>query len=405
MKERFSLSVELSRSLVRAEAEVVERRGRGKELARRKLREVEDAARRRISEAVEHAREAGVKLKDLALGLGIPKRTLQSWKKRFEEEGSSKKNSRSLAGAKAKVLRAERRRDVIAAIRKAQGKTGARALCQRFGDLSTREAGDLLARFRRLRGVVDRTLKKELVWRGEGKVWAGDHATVPQGLTPAGVSRKIFAVRDLATGAQLAWRRVVDEEAETTIEVLEGLFEEHGAPLVLKLDNGPGFASEEMREFLESRGVTLLLSPPRRPSYNGAIERSVGVLKADTKRCANERGEDAEWLDEDLERARWKSNARPSKCDASICRADVWKSRTTITKAERANFLGEVSRQRVELIEAEGYARDEISRRTRNAIDRKAISRVLCAHGILHHRSRRINELIPRLLGAEMAQG
>ncbi len=53
--------------------------------------------------------------------------------------------------------------------------------------------------------------------------------------------RRLLGVRDLGSGMQLTWRPTLDETAETTAVVLDGLFREHGAPLVVKFDNGSAF--------------------------------------------------------------------------------------------------------------------------------------------------------------------
>ncbi len=56
-----------------------------------------------------------------------------------------------------------------------------------------------------------------------------------------GVLPAILNVRDLASRQQLLWLAVAREDAATVVEALADLFEEHGAPLVMKCDNGPAF--------------------------------------------------------------------------------------------------------------------------------------------------------------------
>jgi hypothetical protein len=53
-----------------------------------------------------------------------------------------------------------------------------------------------------------------------------------------GIYPYIFAVRDLASHRQLAWQPVASEKADEVLRVLADLIREHGAPLVLKSDNG-----------------------------------------------------------------------------------------------------------------------------------------------------------------------
>lgn len=64
-----------------------------------------------------------------------------------------------------------------------------------------------------------------------------------------------------------------------TIEVLRNLFAAYGLPEEVVSDNGPQFASAEFKQFLDKNGVKQTLVPPYHPSSNGAVERSVQILK------------------------------------------------------------------------------------------------------------------------------
>ena len=59
---------------------------------------------------------------------------------------------------------------------------------------------------------------------------------------------QILAVRDLASGLQLAWTAVPDATAAEALAVLEPLMHQYGPPLVLKSDNGSAFISERFME-------------------------------------------------------------------------------------------------------------------------------------------------------------
>ena len=67
--------------------------------------------------------------------------------------------------------------------------------------------------------------------------------------------------------------------AHTIAHQLESLFARHGAPLVLKRDNGSNLAGDEVDELLDAYGVIALNSPPHYPAYNGAIEYAQRELK------------------------------------------------------------------------------------------------------------------------------
>jgi hypothetical protein len=65
--------------------------------------------------------------------------------------------------------------------------------------------------------------------------------------------RYIFSVRDLASGFQLAWQPVASQTAEEVIPILRRLVQQHGAPLVLKSDNGSAFIAELLGEAMINR--------------------------------------------------------------------------------------------------------------------------------------------------------
>ena len=63
------------------------------------------------------------------------------------------------------------------------------------------------------------------------------------------------------------------------ISLLKSIFSRHGIPKVLRSDNGPQYASEEIQEFAKQYGFKLVTSSPRYPQSNGFIERMVKTVK------------------------------------------------------------------------------------------------------------------------------
>ena len=118
----------------------------------------------------------------------------------------------------------------------------------------------------------------------------------------------ILAVRDLGSGCQLGWLPVPDETTETTISVLQWLFEDSGRPLVLKSDNGSGFISAAMHAFLDRHQVQPLFSPPWTPEYNGACEAGNGALQTYTHHQAARQARTGHWTAGDLEAGRRMAN-------------------------------------------------------------------------------------------------
>ena len=63
------------------------------------------------------------------------------------------------------------------------------------------------------------------------------------------------------------------------ISALKGIFSRHGIPVEFMSDNGPQFASQEMKEFAERYCFTLITSSPHYPQSNGLAERTVKTVK------------------------------------------------------------------------------------------------------------------------------
>jgi transposase InsO family protein len=203
---------------------------------------------------------------------------------------------------------------------------------------------DLLTRYRRVWRRRYQNKGFRLTWHVSGAVWAMDFSEAPYLID--GVCQYLFAVRDLASHYQIAWIPVPDLRAETVLPLLEQLFEEHGAPLVLKSDNGSAFIAELLIDFLAAEQVSQLFSPPRRPQYNGALERSNGVLKTYTGLHAIREGHPFRWTSDDLEHARQLANtiSRPWG-GTGRTPAETWQARERITAEQRGEFAEFVQEQ------------------------------------------------------------
>jgi transposase InsO family protein len=104
-----------------------------------------------------------------------------------------------------------------------------------------------------------------------------------------GVFSAILNVVDLGSRQQLCWLPVLHEDLAVVQDVLRDLFEEHGAPLIIKSDNGPAFRAEAIKKVLSDWRVFPLFSPPYCASYNGVCERANQTMKlmtADVAECA-----------------------------------------------------------------------------------------------------------------------
>jgi hypothetical protein len=193
-------------------------------------------------------------------------------------------------------------------------------------------------------------------------------------------------VLDLASHQQLLWLPVLDLTAATTIEALGMLFVRHGAPLVLKADNGSAFIAEATRDFLSPVGVNLLFSPPHTPRYNGSIEAGIGSLKTRTERHATRAGRPGYWTCDDVAAAESEANAnaRPQG-ETGPTPNELWDRRRRITALERGLFQSAVQRQRDQL-----GPKEDLSSKEERRMQREAIRRALAEHGILLYSRGRI---------------
>jgi transposase InsO family protein len=280
-----------------------------------------------------------------------------------------------------------------------------------FGHLPRRQVADIVRRLkradrrRRRRGLV------RLCWRQPGTVWAMDHSYPPAPID--GLYTRIFALRDLGSGYQLAWDPVPDESADHVVGILVTLFVLYGPPLVLKADNGSPFVSQAVRNLLRRWGVALLLSPVRRPQYNGSIEAANGPMKRRTEHVAALAGEPGFWIATDLAVAREQANQslRPRGPHGPTPQ-DLWLRRSPITDRQRRQFVAAVAdfRRRLGLGDSQPPADAQLeptvisapsrhvgtglsvcvtrARSTQGALERRAIVSALSACKLLHIRRR-----------------
>jgi Integrase core domain len=110
-----------------------------------------------------------------------------------------------------------------------------------------------------------------------GTAWAIDY-TFP--LRPIdGTHPAILTIRDLASGCILLAEPCRAADAAHVVFHLHQLIQAHGAPLVLKADNGSHFTAAPVSALLQRHRIVPLFSPVYTPAFNGAIEADQGHLK------------------------------------------------------------------------------------------------------------------------------
>ena len=258
------------------------------------------------------------------------------------------------------------------------------------------EQEDLLRRYRRVWRERHRIPLRILSWPVPGRVWAIDFAQAP--LPIEGRFPYLLAVRDLASGMSLLWQPVEHATGANTAALLATLFTIHGAPLVLKSDNGSAFGEASVQALLRSWKVASLFSPPNWPRYNGAVEAGIGSLKGRTEARAARQGHGGIWTWDDVASALWEANtlARPLG-DRKPSPNEVWASRLVITAVERERFTACVARH-TETANREAASCDgaELDVWSSRGVAREAIRLALEECGYLSYKRRRIPPALPR---------
>jgi transposase InsO family protein len=381
------------RELVDAEIQTAtppRRRGPAWQQAKRRL---EQQIRRQTVLCSNELRAQGHTRDAIAELLNLTPRTLRHWEHTYAAD--------QLAvvplGRPSARSSVSKRQDILQFL-DAQGLgVGVPTLHQQFPDLTRAELSSLLQRYRRVGAARGHQSVRVLDWRVAGRVWAIDFAepTLPgrPGVLPPidGCYPYLLAVRDLASGYQLCWLPVQAATAETTCAVLTQLFAVHGAPLVIKADNGPPFRAEHTKRFLENAGVQFLFSPPYWPGYNGALEAAIGSLKTRTARQAVGQAHAGLWTGADVSAAWQEANASRPRRLHGLSPAEAWVSRTAVSDVERVCFELAVEGQRMLARSEMGIGQAaELDHWQGSALDRKALERALVEHDYLLFRGRRL---------------
>ena len=208
--------------------------------------------------------------------VGVPYGSFRRWKARLGQQLPT----RVRPGPKKVVplQLAELRGAVDGLDHGSQRSRGTGALGRHYqAQISRRELAALITTARRALAAQRQADRCHVTWHVPGLVWAVDDTELARS---SHQSLRLHQVQDLAS--RYKFRPWVGEQivGETVAARLEQLFLQHGAPLVLKRDNGGNLNQTTVDEILARYWVVPLNSPRQYPPYNGGIERAVRELKA-----------------------------------------------------------------------------------------------------------------------------
>jgi len=349
-------------------------------------RQREDKLRKQAAAFRDDTQGNGWSTGEAASALGLPRRTLAEWCQRADANDLCP----CPRGRRPRVASEERRSQVLRFLELNGPSTSLSTLRAEHAELARAELVFLRGQFRVRWRAAHPTERCELDWLRAGSVWAMDFSHPPHRID--GCFPAILNVRDLATHQQLLWLPVEREDAATVVETLGDLFEEHGPPLVMKCDNGPGFRAAMTKQMLGDWRVFTLYSPPRRASYNGACERANRTLKELTAHPADQVGRARFWTSDDLHVARLRANrlTRPWG-PFGPTPEESWTARTDLSLDERENMWQHLE---CEIAAVCGQRNvdvpDALTHYARTEIERIAAEPILQSLGLLHVTRRRV---------------
>lgn len=374
-------------------------RGRRGPSAQRARREREECVRQAVLALLRWMIvRRGRTLEDVAHRLWLRPRTLRRWL----ADWRARKRAAKPRGRPASTVTREQRQTVRAVLALTGLAVSIRTLRLLFPDLTRAVLVDLKRRLRRALRRRSWVSASVLCWTKAGAVWAMDFAEPP---TPIdGEYGYVLLVRDLASGFQLLTLPGPAPTSPVVVDALEALFAAHGAPLVIKMDNGAAFIARETQAFLDRHHVMALISPPYLPSYNGSIEAGVGSFKTRAHHEAARNGRPGEWTCDDAEAARLQANdlSRP-RGQKGPTPDEAWAAREPIDDKERLEFLVRTAEHWLDEYGTLGLLPGiKPDRKTHNSIQRTAIVRALIDRRLLEIGRSRITPLYLRMKTARI---
>jgi putative transposase len=377
------------RTITDAQTNAAARRGFSRQ---RRRRAAEVIARRSVVRTTRWLMTRGYPEKAAASRIGLVPRTARTWRARWYAD-------RLAPRARGRPVERPDRdiRNVILSLFSLLGPDiSEEQLCAEMPDVSRAEIRELKRRYRAVwrRGNV--TYVSALRWRWPGSVWAMDFTEPP--LPVDGIFKRILVARDLPSSSQLEALPTPGEDADVACDLLRALIRRHGAPLVMKTDNGSAFRSKDFADLLKEHGILHLKSPPYTPRYNGAVETGIGTLKTHAQYASARHDRPGEWTCDDVEEARLLGNAYSRPHGGTGATPDeAWKQKTKNGSERRNRFLAMYDEE----VEKEKERRGvlpliELTPQEKDAIDRHAISKALRQFGCLDIRRRRITPPVTR---------
>jgi transposase InsO family protein len=222
--------------------------------------------------------------------LGVGLRTISNWQKQAREGVAPKMGRPSRPEEQCQEWRSLVREEW-----ERQGKPGWRPVSHALGAVPVRLVQETLRELKMERRktnaeriqssrVSAKVLAREAVWALDGSHVgrSEDEALEAQ------------VVKDRGTLTVIPAQVGPAADGDKIVQMLKGLKEKRGLPLVLSTDNGPNYICEKVEAYLREEKVVHMLSLPRTPQHNGSGEVAIRELKE-----VSQAGKGVQWPEEE----------------------------------------------------------------------------------------------------------
>ncbi len=215
----------------------------------------------------------------LSSQLQVSERTLNNWIRGAHNQKRKQGRPAYSASARYRAKLAVRRQ-----VRDFGWTTGWRSIAAILrGKVSTRLVQESLSQIKarhrkKLRELAEKN-RVSVEVLAKDVIWAQDAAHIGR---VGKVALQAEVIKDRATLGFKGLAVGPAAKAENILTMLELQKKKTGLPLVWSTDNGSAYKNEKLTDYLRHEKVIHLLSRPRTPQDNGAAERGIGEIKAES---------------------------------------------------------------------------------------------------------------------------